>query len=147
MNDFNELEGEKPPSINSPKKPWFVAILANIKDGVDVSSTDVPADALADYDHIETIQAIQAAIESDGHRTIFIPADRNLPFRLKEINPDICFNISEGLGGDAREAQVPALLELMQIPYTGSRVMANAISLDKTLINVTIFFSIVIPIR
>ena len=133
MNDLNELESEKPPSINSAKKPWFVAILANIKDGVDVSSTDVPADALADYDHIETIQAIQAAIESDGHRTIFIPADRNLPFRLKEINPDICFNISEGLGGDAREAQVPALLELMQIPYTGSRVMANAISLDKTL--------------
>jgi D-alanine-D-alanine ligase len=128
-----EKEGEKPPSIKGPKKPWFVAVLANIKDGKDALPPDVPADALADYDHIETIQAIQAAIETDGHKTVFIPADRNLPFALKDIKPDICFNIAEGLGGDAREAQVPALLEMLQIPYTGSRVMANAISLDKTL--------------
>jgi len=128
-----EKECEKPPSSKSAKKPWFVAVLANIKDGKDALPQDVPADALADYDHIETIQAIQAAIETDGHRTVFIPADRNLPFALRDIQPDICFNIAEGLGGDAREAQVPALLEMLQIPYTGSRVMANAISLDKTL--------------
>jgi D-alanine-D-alanine ligase len=128
-----EKEGEKPPSCTIPKRPWFVAVLANIKDEKSELSPDVPADALADYDHIETIQAIQAAIETDGHKTVFIPADRNLPFTLKEIKPDICFNIAEGLGGDAREAQVPALLEMLRIPYTGSRVMANAISLDKTL--------------
>ncbi|HRQ33842.1 MAG TPA: hypothetical protein PLM89_12135, partial [Anaerolineales bacterium] len=46
---------------------------------------------------------------------------------------NICFNIAEGLGGDAREAQTPALLEMLGIPYTGSRVLTNAISLDKTL--------------
>jgi D-alanine-D-alanine ligase len=49
------------------------------------------------------------------------------------VQPDICFNSAEGLGGDAREAQVPALLEMLGIPYTGSRVLANGISLDKTL--------------
>lgn len=128
-----EKEGEKPPSSTAQKKKWFVAVLANIKNGEIGLPADVPADALADYDHIETIQSIQAAIESDGHKTAFVPADRNLPFTLKDIKPDICFNIAEGLGGDAREAQVPALLEMMQIPYTGSRIMANAISLDKTL--------------
>ena len=128
-----EKEGEKPPSSTGAKKPWFVAVLANIKDGDNLLPKDVPEDAFADYDHIETIQAIQNAIESDGHNTIFIPADRKLPFSLTEIKPDICFNLAEGLGGDAREAQVPALLEMLQIPYTGSRVMANAISLDKTL--------------
>ncbi|MEW6240752.1 MAG: D-alanine--D-alanine ligase, partial [Chloroflexota bacterium] len=52
---------------------------------------------------------------------------------VREYNPDICFNIAEGLGGDAREAHVPALLELFGIPYTGSRVLTNAIALDKTL--------------
>src|SRR6185436_19839175 len=57
----------------------------------------------------------------------------DLPYAIKEAKPDICFNIAEGLGGDAREAQVPALLEMLQIPYTGSRVLTNAISLDKTL--------------
>jgi D-alanine-D-alanine ligase len=128
-----EKEGEKPPSRSKSQKPWFVAVVANIKDDKTELSPDVPADALADFDHIETIQAIQNAIETDGHKTVFIPADRKLPFTLQEIQPDICFNIAEGLGGDAREAQVPALLEMLRIPYTGSRVMANAISLDKTL--------------
>jgi len=133
MIDPLQKEGEKPPSIGPARKPWLVAVLANIKDDNSALPADVPADALADYDHIETIQALQAAIETDGHRTVFIPADRKLPYTLQEIKPDVCFNVAEGLGGDAREAQVPALLEMLGIPYTGSRIMANAISLDKTL--------------
>jgi D-alanine-D-alanine ligase len=128
-----EQEDEKPPSPISSHNSWLVAVLANIKDERIELPPDVPADALADFDHIETVHAIQAAIESDGHRTVFIQADSNLPYALRNIKPDICFNIAEGLGGDAREAQVPALLEMLRIPYTGSRVVTNAISLDKTL--------------
>ena len=128
-----DQEDEKPPSTTTAHNPWLVAVLANIKDELIELPPDVPADALADFDHIETIQAIQTAIESDGHKTVFIQADSNLPYALKEIKPDICFNIAEGLGGDAREAQVPALLEMLRIPYTGSRVVTSAISLDKTL--------------
>lgn len=124
---------EKPPRLLKPERPWLVAVLANIKDEDIPLPPGVAADALADYDHIETIDCIRAAIETDGHRTVFLQADRELPFALRKINPDICFNIAEGLGGDAREAQVPALLEMLRIPYTHSRVMANAISLDKTL--------------
>jgi D-alanine-D-alanine ligase len=93
----------------------------------------VPPDAFADFDHIETVDAIRAALQTDGHQTVFIQADTDLPYALRDEKPDICFNIAEGLGGDAREAQIPALLELLQIPYTGSRVLANGISLDKTL--------------
>jgi D-alanine-D-alanine ligase len=115
------------------KRYWRVAVLANIKDEKQSLPPGVPPDAFADYDHIETIDRIRAALESDGHQTVFVPADRRLPFALDEAKPDICFNIAEGLGGDAREAQVPALLEMLGIPYTGSRVMTNAISLDKTL--------------
>jgi D-alanine-D-alanine ligase len=128
-----DQEDEKPPSPTTSHNLWLVAVLANIKDERIELPLDVPADALADFDHIETIQAIQTAIESDGHKTVFIQADSNLPYALKEIKPDICFNIAEGLGGDAREAQVPALLEMLRIPYTGSRVVTSAISLDKTL--------------
>ncbi len=126
-------DSEKPPSRLRPEKPWLVAVLANIKDDNAQLPSDVAADALADYDHIETIDCIRNAIETDGHKTVFIQADRELPYSLRDIKPDICFNIAEGLGGDAREAQVPALLEMLRIPYTHSRVMANAISLDKTL--------------
>ncbi|GAB4534701.1 MAG: ATP-grasp domain-containing protein [Anaerolineales bacterium] len=129
-------ESEKPPSISQPTEKnfrWRVAVLANIKDESKPRPPDVPPDAYADYDSISTIQAIQAAIETGGHETVFIEANQDLPYALKDFQPDICFNIAEGLGGDAREAQVPALLELLKIPYTGSRVMTNAIALDKTL--------------
>jgi D-alanine-D-alanine ligase len=125
-------EEEKPPS-HRLKRYWKIAILANIKDEDHAKPEGVPPDAFADFDHIETIDSLRAALETDGHSTVFIQADKDLPYALREEKPDICFNIAEGLGGDAREAQVPALLELLGIPYTGSRVLANGISLDKTL--------------
>jgi D-alanine-D-alanine ligase len=115
------------------KRYWKVAVLANIKDESKPKPEGVPPDAFADFDHIETIHSLRAALETDGHQTVFIQADADLPYALKEEKPDICFNIAEGLGGDAREAQVPALLEMLRIPYTGSRVLTNGISLDKTL--------------
>ena len=131
---LQEKENDKPPGSDlRPVHPWRVAVLANIKERGKSLPADVPPDAGADFDYNETIDQIRAAIETDGHQTVFIQADRDLPFSLKETRPDICFNIAEGLGGDAREAQVPALLEMLKIPYTGSRVLTNAISLDKTL--------------
>jgi D-alanine-D-alanine ligase len=132
MPDSLDREEEKPPSRRM-KRYWKIAILANIKDDEHPKPEGVPPDAFADFDHIETIDLLRAALETDGHSTVFIQADRDLPFALQEVKPDICFNIAEGLGGDAREAQVPALLEMLNIPYTGSRVLTNGISLDKTL--------------
>lgn len=125
-------DSDQPPSRRM-KRYWKVAVLANIKDDHTPKPEGVPPDAFADFDHIETIEHIRAAIETDGHEAVFLQADRTLPFTLQEAQPDICFNIAEGLGGDAREAQVPALLEMFGIPYTGSRVLTNGISLDKTL--------------
>jgi D-alanine-D-alanine ligase len=131
---MKEKENDKPPSSTPrPAHPWRVAVLANIKEHGKSLPADVPPDAGADFDYIETINTIRAAIETDGHQTFFIQADRDLPYALKQTRPDICFNIAEGLGGDAREAQVPALLEMLNIPYTGSKVLTNAIALDKTL--------------
>ena len=128
-----QLRGDDNPPSRRMKRYWKIAVLANIKDDTHPKPEGVPPDAFADFDHIETIDSIRSALETDGHQTVFIHADVDLPFALRDERPDICFNIAEGLGGDAREAQVPALLEMMQIPYTGSRVLANGISLDKTL--------------
>ncbi len=132
MTESFNREEEIPPS-HRMKRYWKIAILANIKEDDYPKPEGVPPDAFADFDHIETVDSIRAALETDGHSTAFIQADKNLPYALREVKPDICFNIAEGLGGDAREAQVPALLEMMGIPYTGSRVLTNGISLDKTL--------------
>jgi D-alanine-D-alanine ligase len=57
----------------------------------------------------------------------------SLPAKLARLRPDICFNMCEGHFGDSREAQVPALLEMMGIPYTGSRVLTQALCLDKAM--------------
>ena len=126
-------ESDKPPSITPrPAKPWRVAVIANVK-GETPLPLDAPADAGAEFDKKETIEAIMAAIASDGHQVIFLSADPSLPFVLKDVQPDICFNIAEGIIGDGREAQVPALLEMLHLPYTASRVLANAVALDKTM--------------
>src|SRR3990172_3401585 len=129
-------ELDKPPSTKSPigrhAAPWRVALLANLKSDVHFGA-DAPPDAGAEFDRQDTVEAIAQALEADGHWVTFLPADHTLPDSLHRLRPHICFNISEGLSGDAREAQVPALCELLAIPYTGSRVMANSLSLEKTL--------------
>ena len=51
---------------------------------------------------------------------------------LEKLRPDIVFNIAEGLVGVNREAQIPAILDMLQIPYSGSDALTLAICLDKS---------------
>jgi D-alanine-D-alanine ligase len=92
-----------------------------------------PPDALAEYDSAETIQALEDALCSKGYQVVRLEADETLLDTVRQAAPDICFNIAEGLRGDARESQVPALLEMLGIPYTGSGVSGHALSLDKAM--------------
>lgn len=109
-----------------------IALIHNLEQQVAVAA-DAPSDALAEYDSLETVEAIRDALLTGGHRVACLEADETLLDTVRETAPDICFNIAEGLRGDAREAQVPALLEMLAIPYTGSQVLAHAISLDKAM--------------
>lgn len=111
---------------------YHVAILANLKKNAPKSG-DLPPDAWSDLDSERTIDGIRAVLEAAGHRVTFLEADKTLLDTLRETKPDICFNLAEGHHGDSREAQVPALLEMLQIPYTGSKVLTHAISLDKAM--------------
>lgn len=107
-----------------------VAVIANLKKSVQLERA-APADALAEYDVEETVAALRRVLEGEGHETIFLEGDRTLLDTLRQAEPEICFNVAEGLGGDARESHVPALLEMLGIPYTGSKVLTHALSLDK----------------
>ncbi|HVO41282.1 MAG TPA: hypothetical protein VMT34_01605 [Aggregatilineales bacterium] len=111
---------------------YHVAVLANLKKNAPKLTEDHP-DAWADLDSDKTVSALCKTIEEAGHRATFLEANVTLLDKLRELKPDICFNIAEGHYGDSREAQVPALLELLRIPYTGSRVLTQAISLDKVM--------------
>src|SRR5664279_3820145 len=84
-------EGDKPPSyVPRPEGSWRVAVIANVK-GETALPINAPADAGAEFDRKETIQAVQAAIESDGHTTTFLPADATLPFALRDFNPCLLY--------------------------------------------------------
>jgi len=52
--------------------------------------------------------------------------------KLKELKPDIVFNFAEGLIGVNRESHIPAMLEMLQIPYLGSDPLTLGICLDKS---------------
>jgi D-alanine-D-alanine ligase len=90
-------------------------------------------DAEAEYDAPETISSIRDALESYGHVVIPLEATAELPRQLMESPVDLVFNIAEGVSGRNREAVVPALCELMGIPYTGSDAATLSIALDKAL--------------
>src|SRR5688500_14392359 len=93
-----QLRGDDNPPSRRMKRYWKIAVLANIKDDTHPKPEGVPPDAFADFDHIETIDAIRSALETDGHQTVFIHADADLPYALRDERPDICFNIAEEIG-------------------------------------------------
>ncbi|HUL58305.1 MAG TPA: ATP-grasp domain-containing protein [Anaeromyxobacteraceae bacterium] len=90
-------------------------------------------DEEAEYDSPKTLQAIREAIASYGHEVVDLEATQDLPLQLASTPVDVVFNIAEGFKGRSRESQVPALLELLDIPYTGSDPAALSVSMDKAL--------------
>lgn len=86
----------------------------------------------AEFDRDDTIDAIEAALSTLGHRTNRIGHVRHLIARLAAGERwDLVFNICEGLHGSARESQVPCMLDAYQIPYTFSDAGVMALSLNK----------------
>jgi len=92
-----------------------------------------PADADTEWDSEETIALLEEAIRSLGHEVVRLGGGREI-IRLSArgaLQVDLVFNICEGRDGRSREAQVPAILELLEIPYTGSDPLTMSASLDK----------------
>jgi D-alanine-D-alanine ligase len=111
-------------------KKFRVALLANLKANAP-KFEGMPEDQWDDLDSEKTIQALVNAIRAGGNQCEFLEGDITLYDTIRRYRPDICFNICEGHFGDSREAQVPAILEMLRIPYTGSKVLTLALALDK----------------
>lgn len=111
-------------------KRFRVAVLANLK--VNAPHFEgMSEDQWDDLDSESTVLQIRDAIRSAGHEAEFLEADETIIDTVRAYKPDICFNIAESHFGDSREAQIPAILEKLQIPYTGSKVLSLALTLDK----------------
>lgn len=88
----------------------------------------------AEFDKIETVEAIESALHASGYTTDRIGNIKSLSKRLISGEKwDIVFNIAEGMYGVAREGQVPALLDAYNIPYTFSDTLIMALTLHKGL--------------
>jgi len=96
------------------------------------ASPHLPDDFQEEFDSPVTIDAIATSLEGLGHKVERLGDGRELLERLLHQPPDFVFNIAEGHGiGRSREARVPAVLEMLSIPYTGSDPLALSVTLDK----------------
>jgi len=91
----------------------------------------LPEDAFEEYDSEATVGHICDALASLHHEVRRLPAGAGFVDALREARPEIVFNIAEGEGGRCREAHVPAVLEMLGVPYVGSDPLTLAVTLDK----------------
>src|SRR3954464_12530371 len=88
------------------------------------------SDVYAEWDSAETIDAVASALAAFGD-VIRLEAAQDFPERLRAEQPDIVFNIAEGLHGTNRESHVPAICEFFDIPYSGSDPFTLSLCLHK----------------
>jgi D-alanine-D-alanine ligase len=94
----------------------------------------LPEDAFEEYDAPETVEALAAAISSHGHAVFKLGGGPAFIKNILGVKPDLVFNIAEGLGNyRSREAQVPSVLEMLDVPYSGSDPLTLSVCLEKPL--------------
>ncbi len=107
-----------------------IALTCNLKE----KDPSKPPDYFSEFDSQETVNAIIAALERKGHNVSLIEARRPDIISFFRNNPvDMVFNIAEGTSGKYRESEIPAILDYLRIPYTGSNTFSLALALNKAL--------------
>jgi D-alanine-D-alanine ligase len=89
----------------------------------------------------ETVEKVAAALEKGGHNVRIIEGNKNVIETLQEFMPQVVagrvpgmvFNMAYGIQGRSRYTHIPALLEMMGIPYVGSGPAGHAVALDKVM--------------
>lgn len=72
---------------------------------------------------------VLAALQRQGVNAHAVDVNRDNLLLLKNVGFDRAFNILHGPGGE--DGVVQSLLEVLEIPYTGSGVLASALAMDK----------------
>lgn len=132
---------EKVISSSLPNKKLKVALTYNIKPEENIFGERTPLslnsnslknfnDTYAEWDSLDTINAIKNSLEL-FHDVTMIEANENAFEKFKNTEIDIVFNVAECAYGSSREAQIPAMLDMLQIPYTGSDPLTLTTCLDK----------------
>lgn len=103
---YNQDSSQLPPEFNAPDRDY-------------------------ELDHPEYVQAYINALEQAGHTILALDGGLDMAPQLLAFGPDLCFNTCEGYRGDSRESHVPAILEMLGIPYSAAAVLGLAVTLYK----------------
>jgi len=92
-----------------------------------------PPDLYAEFESMEHLEELHSVLESLGFAVSLVDAHADVIQRLMDLKPsiDLVFNYSVGIHGRSREVRLPALCELLDIPFIGSDPMAHAIGSNK----------------
>ena len=122
--------GIKSPAQRNGDKPMTIGLTYDLRH--DYLAAGYSQEETAEFDRVDTIEGIESALQALGHETERIGNVKSLVGRLAAGERwDMVFNICEGMFGMGREAQVPALLDAYEIPYTFSDPLILALTLDK----------------
>ncbi len=86
-----------------------------------------------DFDDPETTKLQIKYLRKLGLQVFPIEANDTAYLKLYKLRDkvDLVFNVAEGLHGEDRESHIPAMLEMLEIPYTGSSPLSQALMLNK----------------
>ena len=92
----------------------------------------------------KTVRQIADALEQGGHNVRIIDGNMQVIDSLHEFMPRVIegermgmvFNMAYGIQGESRYTHVPAMLEMLGIPYVGSNPEGHALALDKVITKV-----------
>jgi D-alanine-D-alanine ligase len=113
-------------------RPLRIALCYDLKSDY-LAAGFAPADVM-EFDEEETVAFLEEGLRQLGHHPERVGRGIELARRLAAGERwDLVFNVAEGVRGRSREAQVPALCEMFDQPYTFSDPLTCAVTLDKSL--------------
>ncbi len=108
-----------------------IGLAYDLKNAVTVP-LGAPDEEAEEYDPPSTIDALASEIQRLGHQVVRLGGGPEFLENVVHASVDFVFNIAEGRGVyRSREAQIPGVLEMLGIPYSGSDPLTLGICLDK----------------
>jgi len=107
-----------------------IGITYNLKDELSPAAI-LDTESVEEFDTPHTIDAICAVFEKNAYETVKLGSGIGIIEKIKKERVDFVFNIAEGRFGRNRESHVPSILEMLEVPYSGSDPLTLGSTLDK----------------